>query len=338
MLNIGIIGCGHWGANYVRCFSKLKTTKVKLCCDLKIDNLQRMKEIAPLVATSQDYKDIIKDSEIKGVIVATPASSHYKLVKECLEAGKDVLAEKPLTLIPEESLDLIRIAQANDAILMVGHTFLFNPGIVKIKEYIDKGDLGRIYYINATRTHLGLIRDDVNAIWDLAPHDVCVCNYLTDSMPLAIEAVGSCYLRKDREDAAFISLVYPKNIIVHIHVSWIDSNKERIIRVVGSKARVVFNDLDNLERVKIYNKGVAVSESYNDFGEFQLNLRDGDIVSPMLNLYEPLIEMCNHFVHCINTRTKPKTDGYNGYQVVKVMKEIEEKIITNRQISDKVCR
>ncbi len=331
MIKIGLIGCGHWGPNYIRCFNKLVNSKVVTCCDIKNKNLKRIKELYPKIDLTKDYQEILDNKNIDAVIVATPATTHYKITKDCLKSGKDVLAEKPLTLVPEKSKELADLAKEKKLILMVGHTFLYNPGIVKLKEYIDSGELGKIYYINATRTHLGLIREDVNVLWDLAPHDISIFNYLTDSCPISVNAVGACCLKKEREDVAFINLVYPKNIIANIHVSWVDSNKERTIRVVGSKARVVFNDLDNLERVKIYKKGISIPEDYDEFGEFQLNLRDGDIISPMLNLYEPLGEMCAHFLDCVKNRTVPLTDGYSGYEVVKIMKKIED-ILSNSHV------
>ncbi len=330
MINIGIIGLGHWGPNYIRCFSKLHEVGVVKGCDVKEENLIRIKDLYPFINLTTDYRDFLEDNNIDAIIVATPASTHYKIVKECLEYGKDVLAEKPLTLIPEESLELAELSAKINRILMVGHTFLYNPGIIKLKEYIKNGDLGKIYYMNATRTHLGLIREDVNAIWDLAPHDVSIFNFLIDKIPLSVNAVGACHLKRDREDVAFINLIYPDNIIANIHVSWADSNKERSIRLVGSKARIVFNDLDNLERIKLYKKGISVSEEYNDFGEFQLQLRDGDIISPMINFYEPLLRMCDHFFKCIRDRIKPLTDGYVGYNVVKIMHQIDLAIKQNK--------
>ncbi|MCK5343703.1 MAG: Gfo/Idh/MocA family oxidoreductase, partial [Candidatus Heimdallarchaeota archaeon] len=266
------------------------------------------------------------NKDIDAVVVATPASTHYRIVKDALEAGKDVLAEKPLTLIPEESFDLAETAKKEKKILMVGHTFLFNSGIAKLKECVDNGELGKIYYMNATRTHLGLVRNDVNAIWDLAPHDVSIFNYLLGKSPISVNAIGSCHLKDDREDVAFINLIYPDDVIANIHVSWADSNKERTVRVVGSESRVVFNDMDNLERIKIYKKGIKVSEEYDDFGEFQLHLRDGDIVSPKIPTAEPLKEECVYFLDCVRTRKKPITDGMNGYDVVKVMCAIERSI------------
>lgn len=333
MIKIGIIGLGHWGPNYIRCFNKLHEAIVVKGCDIKEENLTHIKALYPSINLTTDYRDILKDENIHAIIVATPASTHYKIVKECLEYGKDVLAEKPLTLIPEESLALAEFSAKSNRILMVGHTFLYNPGILKLKEYIKNGELGKIYYMNATRTHLGLIREDVNAIWDLAPHDVSIFNFLTDKMPISINAIGACHLKEGREDVAFINLIYPDNIIASIHVSWADSNKERTIRVVGSNARATFNDLDNLEMIKLYKKGIAVSEKYDDFGGFQLNLRDGDIISPKLTLYEPLSQMCSHFFNSLKHRTAPLTDGYFGYNVVKIMKTIEDAILENGRMT-----
>lgn len=329
MIKIGIIGCGHWGPNYIRCFKKLSGCEVVVACDLKEECFKRVKEIDPNIDCARQYQDFLKGNTVDAVVVATPARTHYQIVKDCLEAQKDVLAEKPLTLLPERSLELVELAGKNEKILMVSHTFLYNPGIVKLKEIIKSGELGKIYYINATRTHLGLIRDDVNALWDLAPHDVSIFNYLTESTPIKVNAVGASHLKKDRADVAFVNLIYPDNIIANIHVSWVDSNKERTVRVVGSKARVVFNDLDNLERIKVYKKGIGVPEDYDDFGEFQLHLRDGDIISPMMNLYEPLSVMCAHFLDCVASRSKPLTCGQSGYEVVRVMKYIEEALLQN---------
>ncbi len=332
MIKIAIIGCGHWGPNYIRNFMKTSDAEVKTCCDLNQACLDRVKVLFSTPKLTQDHREILKDKDIDAVVVATPASTHYKIVKEALESGKDVLAEKPLTLMPEESLELANLAKKQKKILMVGHTFLFNSGIAKLKECIDQGEIGKIYYMNATRTHLGLIRNDVNAIWDLAPHDVSIFNYLLNARPISVNAIGACHLKGTREDVAFINLIYPENIIANIHVSWADSNKERTIRVVGSESRIVFNDLDNLERIKLYKKGIKRSENYDDFGEFQLHLRDGDIISPKIQTKEPLKEECMHFLDCVQNRKKPITDGMNGYDVVKVMCAIERSIKNNGKV------
>ena len=335
MIKIGIVGLGHWGPNYIRCLNSIKGVDVVWCCDLMDNNLAKVSQSTNIRLTT-NYREILDDSSVDAVVVATPASTHHKIIKECLLSDKDILAEKPLTLEPGESMELCRIADEKNKILMVGHTFLYNPGIRKIKELFEEGDLGKIYYLNATRTHLGLIREDVNAVWDLAPHDISIFNYLLNSSPIMVNAIGACHLKKGREDVGFINLVYPDNVIANIEVSWEDSNKERTVRIVGSKARVVFDDIDNLERVKLFKKGIHITEEYDGFGEFQLQLRDGDIISPMLKLYEPLKEMCLHFVECLEKRKRPLTDGKFGYEIVKIMKDIEIEMQKNARIVENV--
>ena len=330
-VKIAILGLGHWGPNYLRVFNAMDESEVAWCCDLKPEHLGKVKYL-PFVRLTQQYEEILADPAVRAVVVATPSSTHYRVVRACLEAGKDVLSEKPLTLEPEEALELCRLAEKNDLILMVGHTFLYNPGIRKIKQYIDEAVLGQIYYLNATRTHLGLIREDINAIWDLAPHDISIFNYFLGTTPLQVNAIGACHLKAGKEDVAFINLIYPNSVIANIHVSWEDSNKERTIRVVGSEARSVFNDLDNFERVRLFKKGIGVTQETDDYGDFQLQLRDGDIISPLLELHEPLKEMCAHFIRCVRERSRPLTDGRSGYEVVKVMKAIETEIHKNHAV------
>jgi predicted dehydrogenase len=250
------------------------------------------------------------------------------LIKEGLLAGKDILAEKPLTMTVEESEELVTLAEEKGRILMVGHTFLYNPAVRKMKEYFVKNELGEVYYLHSTRTHLGLIREDVNCVYDLATHDISIFSYLLENSPEAVSAVGGCYLKNDREDIAFISLFYPQNKIANIHVSWVDSNKERQVVAVGSKKRIVFNDLDNLEKVRIFEKGVSVVKGKGsaDFGEFQLLLRDGDIISPHIESSEPLKNQNQHFLDCLQDRKPPLTDGKNGLEVVKVLVAIEKSL------------
>lgn len=321
-LGIGVIGCGHWGPNYVRVLSELDGVGQVWCCDARTERVDKLRKRFPGVKGCGDWRQLLQDDAVGALVVATPASTHYEIVKAALKAGKDVLAEKPLTLNPEECLELHELATAGGRILMVAHTFAYNPGVRKMKELVDSGEAGRVYYLNATRTHLGLLRDDVNVIWDLAPHDVSIFNYLLGSVPVHVDGVGACHLKPGREDVAFINLMYPDNILANIHVSWEDSNKERTIRLVGSKARIVFNDIDNLERVKVFRKGIAVADEYSNFGEFQLSLRDGDIVSPRCEMSEPLVVMGLHFLDCVRNRTRPLTDGYSGYEVVKVMSDL----------------
>ncbi len=327
---IGVIGCGYWGKHYVRIFQELPQTRVVQASDLSDESLQIIHKYHPAVGLTRDYRDILKDPSIDAVIVATPATKHYEIAKECLQAGKHVLVEKPLATTLEDGERLVELSYKHDRTLMVGHTFLYNSGVRKVRECIESGSAGTIYYLDATRTNLGPIRQDVNALWDLAPHDISIFNYLLDSMPYTASATGAHFLGAEREDVVFVTLMYPNDIIGHIHVSWLDPNKVRQVTVVGSCQRIVFDDLSTIDRVRIFEKGVrADSQEVDNFGEFRLKVHDGDIISPRIETNEPLKEMCIHFVECMQTGSTPFTSGENGLDVVKVLVTIDESLSSN---------
>jgi predicted dehydrogenase len=245
-------------------------------------------------------------------------------VRDALEAGLDVLAEKPFTLTVAEAEDLTRRAAERDRILMVAHTFLFNPSVRQIKSYIRDGTVGDFYYAKARRTHLGLVREDVNAVWDPAPHDVSMFLLLLEESPLEVQAVGRRVLRRDREDAAFVNLAFPSGVIAQLSVSWADSNKERYLDIVGSKSRVAFDDLNVQEPIRIFYKGIAVEGNPDpSFGEFKYLLRDGDILSPKVTAQEPLRVLCDEFVAALTSRVRPFSDAAFGTRVVDVLCRIE---------------
>ncbi|MBU1626114.1 Gfo/Idh/MocA family oxidoreductase, partial [bacterium] len=283
-INLGVIGCGHWGKNYIRIFSELPETSLIACCDTNKSILKNLSSRYPSLKTTDNHEDIVNDKGIDAIIVATPAMTHYKILKSALDAGKHVLAEKPLTGKVLEAEELITISEKKALTLMVSHTFLYNTAVRKMKEYLKKEIFGDIYYLYSRRTHLGLIREDVSTIWDLATHDISIFSYLLDSQPEKAQVIGGRYLEKTGSDVAFINLIYPRNIIGNIHVSWIDSNKVREIVVVGSKQRIVFDDLNNLEKLRIFEKGISIDKDAESFGEFQYLLRDGDIISPKIDL------------------------------------------------------
>jgi len=329
-IGIGIIGCGYWGMNYVRVFSELLQATVVAVCDQGADRLTLAKQRFPMVRTCQKWEQIVGNSEIEGVVVSTPATTHYAIARECLLNRKHVLVEKPMTIDIEQAEELVALAEEMHVVLMVGHTFLYNPGIRKIKACINDDDFGRVYYLHATRTNLGPIRGDVNAVRDLAAHDVSIFNYLLDGKPTWVSAVGARVLGNCREDVGFITLCYPGDIIGNIHVSWADPNKVRRVTIVGSNKRICFDDLNTMEQVRIFEKGV-VSEpaEVGGFGEFRLLVRDGDIISPKIEASEPLKNQCAHFLDCIRTGTYPLTDGRNGLDVVEVMVAIQNSIARN---------
>ena len=327
---IGIIGCGYWGINYIRVFSELPNAQMMAVCDLNEERLARVRERYPQLQTTSGLQWLLDNPGIDAVVVATPSSTHGWVVRDCLAAGKHVLVEKPFVMDVQEGTELVDLAEAKERILMVGHTFMYNAGIQKMKECLKDPSCGEVYYLHATRTNLGPIRKDANALWDLASHDVSIFGYLLDSRPVWVSAVATKSLRNSREDVGFIALAYPKGILGHIHVSWLDPDKVREVVVVAGRKRIVFNDLNNLERIRIFEKGVSpVQSDVGGFGEFQLQIRDGDIISPKVEASEPLKNQCVHFLDCIADGARPLSDGHNGLEVVKVLVAINESMGRN---------
>lgn len=324
-LCIAVVGCGYWGMNYVRIFNELPETRVVAVCDPALHRIKGAKRWFPDVQFSTELEAVTADPIVDAVVVATPATTHYEITLQCLAAGKHVLVEKPITTSVRDADELIKLSQS--LILMVGHTFLYNPAVRKLKEYIRQGEAGRVYYLYSRRTNMGPIRQDVNALWDLSPHDITIFNYLLDQTPEWVSAVGARVLRNGREDVGFVSLGYPSEVVAHIHVSWADAYKVREVVVVGSEKRIVFNDVNPLELVRVFHKGVDLVESNAPtFGENQLLMRDGDIVTPRIEASEPLKNQCSHFIECIRTGTQPMTDSRSGRDVVRVMKAIDASV------------
>jgi predicted dehydrogenase len=323
-LGIAILGCGYWGINYVRVFSELPAAQVVVVCDRRTSRLQEVKRRFPSMELTTEVEDALKLDGVNAAIVSTEATSHYSVSRRCLAAGKHTLVEKPITTTVADAEELLSLAESKGVTLMVGHTFIYNAGIRRVKTYIKQAEVGRVYYLYARRTNLGPIRQDVNALWDLAPHDVSIFNYLLDSAPEWISAVGTKVLRNRREDVGFISLGYQDDIVGHIHVSWADPNKVREVVVVGSDRRIVFNDLSSLERVRVFEKGVAPAPTEApSYGEYHFLMRDGDIISPKIEVSEPLKNQCTHFLECVTQGNRPLTGGREGLEVVRVMEAID---------------
>ncbi len=322
---IGLVGYGYWGRNYGRVFDQAPGAEVVAICDESIDRLTEARHRLRHVETTLSVDQLLSSPDVDAVVVATQATRHFDIARRALRAGKHVLVEKPLTTRSSDAVALTDLAEAAGLTLMVGHTFLYNPGVQKLKQIVDSGDLGVIYSMYARRTNLGPIREDVNAVWDLAPHDIAIFNHLVGAAPLWVSATGARVLRNDREDVGFISLGYPRNIIAHVHVSWADPNKTREVVVVGSRQRVVFDDLATLEQVRVFEKGVSAVEDAPgpNFGTFRLSVRDGDILSPRLAVAEPLEQQSLHFLDCVRTRRAPITDGRLGTDVVRVMEAVD---------------
>ncbi|MBL8132624.1 MAG: Gfo/Idh/MocA family oxidoreductase [Anaerolineae bacterium] len=326
-VRIAVVGCGYWGVNYVRSIADMPETTLAALCDVDANRLNEMARRYPSARMAEDIDDLLARDDFDAAVVSTSAASHYRIASALLEYGKHVLIEKPMTTDVGDAARLVEMADAAALKLMVGHIFLFNTGIETIKRYLVSGDLGQPYYLYARRTNLGPIRDDVNALWDLATHDVSIFNYLLDRAPDWVSAVGSTVLHTDRQDVGFIVLGYPDGILGHIHVSWADPHKVRELVVVGSKERIAFDDLDATEKVRVFEKGItAVADEPASFGEYHLSIRDGDIISPHVSISEPLKKQIKHFADCVLNDRRPLSDGLNGLEVVRVMAAVDESV------------
>lgn len=321
---VAVIGCGYWGVNYIRIFAELPGAELVAICDARPERLHEIGDPLQGVALATDLDAVLDNPDVDAVVICTGATTHYAVARRCLEAGKHVLVEKPITTLVTDATQLMHVADERHRVLMVGHTFLYNPAVQRVREYLrDEAD-GCVYYLYSRRTNMGPIRHDVNAIWDLAPHDVSIFNYLLDSTPLWVSAVGVNALKNGRADAGFIALEYPGGIVGHIHVSWADPHKVRELVVVNSNKRIVFDDLNALERIRIYEKGVApLQADAANYGEHQFHMRDGDIISPHIEVSEPLKNQCKHFLECVAEGRQPLTDGRGGRAVVEVMEAID---------------
>lgn len=325
-MGVAVIGCGYWGMNYVRIFNELTESRVVAVCEQSPDRLKEVARRFPNVYLTTQVDDVISQPDVQGVVVCTEATSHFNVTRRSLLAGKHVLVEKPLTTTSTHAEKLIELAESHSATLMVGHTFIFNAGVRKVKEYVQH-ETGRVYYLYARRTNLGPIRRDVNALWDLAPHDIAIFNYLLNSTPEWVSAIGGKVLGNCRDDVGFVSLGYPDNVLGHVHVSWADPDKAREVVVVKSDRRIVFNDLNGPEQVRVFEKGVSpVDEEPLNYGEFRFQIRDGDIISPRIEPVEPLKNQCRHFLECIRTGKRPMSNGIHGRDVVRVLEAINRSI------------
>jgi predicted dehydrogenase len=325
-IGIGVIGCGYWGVNYVRILNELPEARVITICDQREERLSEVAQRCPNAQWTTDLDALLGDPQIRAVVVCTEATSHFRVASQCLKAGKHVLIEKPITTVTSDAVELSRLAAERSLVLMVGHTFVYNGGISAVKSYLDQRT-DKIYYLHASRTNLGPIRRDVNAIWDLATHDIAIFNYLLDGAPRWVSAVGGRVLGNCRVDVGFICLGYENGVIGHIHVSWADPNKCRETVVVCSERRLVFNDLNSAEPVRIYEKGVrALNEDLQSFGEFQLKIREGAIISPPVEPSEPLKNQCRHFLDCVDKGSKPKSSAEDGIDVLLTLEAIDRSI------------
>jgi len=318
-IKIGVVGAGYWGPNIIRNFNQIPACEMAMCCDLDEKRLAHMKNVYPRLQTTTDYDAMVGDDSIDAIAVCTHVSAHYPLAKKALESGKHVLIEKPMTAKVAEAEELVALAKSKGKVLMVDHTFEYTAGVNKMKEIIESGLLGDVLYVHCSRLNLGIFQRDINVVWDLAPHDLSIVLYATGLKPAAIRTVGMKLLHPRVEDAAFVTLSCANGASAVIHVSWVDPLKIRKVSVVGTKQMLVYDDLDPLSKIQIYDKGVDNPPHYDTFGEFLCSYKYGDIHMPRLQEAEPLSVMCRHFLECIETGATPRSDGESGLRLVRLL-------------------
>lgn len=324
-VTIAQIGCGYWGPNLLRNMVANKRCVVKTLVDFSEQRRDFVKGLYPAVKVSADDADIFSDPEIEAVVISTPVATHYELAIKALEAGKHIFVEKPMARTVEEVERIGALAKQNNLVAMVGHTFLYNSAVRYLKKLIDSGDLGDIRYIYSQRLNLGRIRSDVDALWNFAPHDISIIQYLLgDPMPLTISKHGMAYVQKGIDDVVFLNITYPGNVMANIHVSWLDPHRVRKITVVGSKKMVIYDDtVEN--KIAIYDKGIepkAILGENMDFdkgGFFDFVHRSGDVLLPSINFEEPIKVEINHFLDCIQNGIACLTDADHALKVVRIL-------------------
>jgi len=326
-VRVAVIGCGHWGPNHIRVFNSLPQSKTVMAVDSDSKRISSLQQLHPDLLFESDYRVAISDPQIDAIVVATPARSHYNIVREALENGKHVLCEKPLCVSSEESLALADLAKQKQRVLAVGYVFLFNAGIRKLGELVHSGELGEILYVSVSRTNLGPIRSDVNVVFDLTTHDISILNYLLRQYPQQVSATAGSYLRKNTHDVAFINLQYKDQLIANITASWLDPRKIRQITVVGDKKMALWDDLNMSGPVTVFDKSVIKEPQYTDYSEFlRLSIQDRDTVIPKVNLGEPLKVQNQSFLDNIINNTAPFNDAMLDYHVIRILEQINRSI------------
>jgi len=318
-IKVGVAGCGYWGPNLIRNFRSLTGCHLKAMCDLNPERLKHLKSIYPEVAGETDYRHLLNGVNLDAVVIATGVQSHYPLAKASLLAGKHTFIEKPMAGSVEHCEELVDLAKTKGLVLMTGHTFLYSPVVRKIREIIDQGDLGEIRYICARRLNLGLFQKDINVAWDLAPHDLSIILTLMGEQPVTVNCQGSAHITPGVEDETTMCLTFSGQRSAVIQSSWLDPHKIREMTIVGSKRMIVYDDVEPLEKIRVFDTRVERPPHYDTFGEFQYAYHYGDVHAPYIQQEEPLKTECQHFLDCIRTGSTPVSCGERGLELVRIL-------------------
>lgn len=318
MINIGIVGYGYWGVNLLRNFANLGICNVKYVCDARPERLNIVSKNYPNIQLTTSFDDLLNDTKLDAVVIATPVFMHYDLSKKALKAGKHVLVEKPLTASLSEAQELVDLANEKNLVLAVDHTFLFTGSVQKIKKLVSSGELGKTQYFDSTRINLGLFQPDVNVIWDLAPHDISILNYLIEEKPISVVCTGQSHTQNRLENIAYLTVNYQSDFIAHFNCSWISPLKIRRILIGGDKKMCLYDDVEPTEKIKIYDTGFSVNTE-EEKHKMLIDYRVGDIFIPKISQMEALTGLANNFIEAIVENKKPMVDGQAGLEVVKIL-------------------
>lgn len=331
VLNVAIVGAGYWGKNLVRNFATAKRCNLKYVCDLDEKLLAIQKRNFPFINTSTSLDEVLGDSQVDAVVIATDVPTHFEVAKKSLEADKHTYVEKPLTLKASHSKELLELAKTKRLKLMVGHLLEYHPAVTYIKEMIDEGAIGQPYYMYTQRVNLGIVRRNENAWWSLAPHDISVICYLLGSEPVSVTAHGQYFLQKGIEDVVFATIKFSDGKMANVHCSWLDPHKIRKMTVVGSEKMVVFDDMEASEKVRVCDKGAAIKHDISTSYAEVISLRFGDIIIPKVPGGEPLALECRHFIDCVLDGTPIRSDGIDGLRVVRVLEAGQKSLKSDGQ-------
>ncbi|MPZ14500.1 MAG: gfo/Idh/MocA family oxidoreductase [Chloroflexi bacterium] len=324
-VKVGIVGFGYWGPKIVRNFSELPDAELSWIVDQDPGRLGRAQAQHSGVRTSQCFEEMLL-SNVDAVAIATPVRTHHALARAALLAGKHVMVEKPLTASSAQAEDLVELAEDRGLTLMVGHTFQYNAAVRALHQIVASGEIGDIYYIDAARLNLGLFQRDINVLWDLAPHDLSILLYLLECEPVEVSARGSAHVAPGVHDVVYVELRFPGNLLAHLHLSWLDPCKVRRVTIVGSKKMVVYNDVAQEEKIRIYDKGVDRPYETDRFSDFHLTYRYGGVNVPYIAFEEPLRAQCAHFIACAATGMRSESDGRMGLKVVRILEHVDRSL------------
>lgn len=328
-ISVGVVGCGYWGPNLIRNFKALHACRLKTICDASEERLAHLKGLYPDVEGVTDYCHMLQDEQLDAIVVATPVRFHFAIARASLLAGKHTFIEKPMAASVAECEELVDIAKQKGLTLMIGHTFLYSSPVQKMVEIIRNGDIGEIRYINSRRLNLGLFQKDINVAWDLAPHDIAIILHILDEFPISVNCQGNANVTPGIEDVTNLSLIFKNKRFATIQSSWLEPRKVREMTIVGTRRMILYDDVQTLEKIRIYDTRVERPPHYDTFADFHYSYHYGDSYIPKIQQEEPLKAECQHFLDCITNGTPPLTDGRAGLRLVKILEASSQSLKQN---------